>query len=85
MVGIGSLVIVVGGATGIGFLIRFLLQKGVPGLAAFAICAGVVGIVIPLLVFIGDGSRETHRAILIAASIIFGCGTIAASCGSKKQ
>ena len=85
MVAIGSLVILVGGATGIGFLIRFLIQKGVPGLAAFAICAGVVGIAIPLLMFMGDSSRETHRAILIAASIIFGCGTIAASCGSNKQ
>lgn len=46
---------------------------------------GALGIIIPILVLIGDSSKIIQIGIMISGSIIFGCGCIAAVIAQNKE
>lgn len=77
------LVVLVGGATGLWFFVRFFASRnGAQGVGIFAMVVGAIGIIIPLLVLMGNSSQNVQLAVLISGAIIFGCGSIAFGCGS---
>ena len=79
------LVLLIGGAVGLWFLIRFLLsQNGAQGVGILAMIVGAIGIIIPLLVLMGNSSMNIQLAVLVSGAIIFGCGSIATAIGKKK-
>ncbi|MDP6629548.1 MAG: hypothetical protein QGH42_01920 [Kiritimatiellia bacterium] len=51
----------------------------------FAMGVGALGIIIPILVLIGDSSKIIQIGIMISGSIIFGCGCIAAVIAQNKE
>jgi hypothetical protein len=81
------LIVLAGAATGgLLFLIRFLAsEKGAHGVGTFAMVVGAIGIIVPLLVLMGNSSVNIQLAVLISGAIIFGCGSIATAIGKKKE
>ena len=43
----------------------------------FTMALGALGIVIPLLVLVGDSSVMVQVGVMVSGAIIFGCGAIA--------
>jgi FtsH-binding integral membrane protein len=80
------LVVLMGAVVGLWFLIRFLAsQDGSQGVGIFTMLVGAFGIIVPLLVLMGNSSPNIQLAVLISGAIIFGCGAIATAIGKKKQ
>jgi hypothetical protein len=80
------LVVLVGGAFGLWSLFKFLAsQKGAERVGIFTMMVGAIGIVIPLLVLMGNSSHNIQIAVLISGAIIFGCGAIATAIGKTKE
>jgi hypothetical protein len=46
---------------------------------------GAIGIIVPLLILMGNSSANIQIAVLISGAILFGCGSIATAIGTKKE
>jgi hypothetical protein len=68
------------------FLFRsFASRDGAQGIGLFTMVVGAIGIIVPLLVLMGNSSANIQIAVLISGAIIFGCGSIATAIGTKKK
>jgi len=79
-------VVIAAAVSGLWFLFRFFASRdGVEGIGLFTMVVGAIGIIVPLLVLMGNSSANTQIAVLISGAIIFGCGSIATAISKKKE
>jgi hypothetical protein len=72
------LVAIIGAVVGLWFLVKSIASHdGAQGVGIFTMIVGAIGIIVPLLVLIGNSSQNIQLAVLISGAIIFGCGSIA--------
>ena len=80
------LIVLIGAAVGLWFLVRYLAsQDGAQGVGIFTMIVGAIGVIVPLLVLMGNSSVNIQLAVLISGAIIFGCGAIATAIGKEKE
>jgi hypothetical protein len=79
-------ILLAAGVVGIWSLVRFFASReGAQGVGVFTMVVGAIGIIVPLLVLMGNSSANIQIAVLVSGSIIFGCGSIATAIGKKNE
>jgi hypothetical protein len=79
-------IVIAAAVGGLWFLFRsFASRDGAQGIGLFTMVVGAIGIIVPLLVLMGNSSANIQIAVLISGAIIFGCGSIATAIGTKKK
>ncbi len=77
----------IGATIGIYYLVGYLsitLRISTFSVGLFTMIIGALGVIVPLLVLMGNSTVNVQLAVLIAGAIIFGCGAIATAIGKTN-